>query len=127
MLILSRKQTESIHIRDDIVLTVLQIIGDRVRLGIDAPSCVSVHRAEVHEALLGLHPASLPLLPAPLNTVLPAQRLEMTELPAVPASGVKPWQKTCPNCKAVQHVRESSCGCGYVFAVRAGPCEGEPL
>ena len=126
MLVLSRKQTESIHIRDDIVLTVLQIIGDRVRLGIEAPSCVPVHRSEVYAAISGLRPACSPLLPAPLNTVLPARPQELTELPAEPASGVQPWQKSCPKCKAVQHLRESSCSCGYAFAVRPGRCEGEP-
>jgi carbon storage regulator len=51
MLVLSRKKDESIIIRDDIVVTVLQIRGDKVRLGIDAPRGVSVHRIEVYERI----------------------------------------------------------------------------
>lgn len=62
MLILSRKQMESIQIRDDIVLTVLQIRGNRVRLGIEAPRHVSVHRTEAQETNSGTpgspHPAN---------------------------------------------------------------------
>lgn len=130
MLVLSRKRAESIHIRDDIVLTVLEICGNRVRLGIEAPKSVPVHRAEVHEAISGLRPGCSPLLPAPLNTVLPGEPPETIELPkgaSMSPGSVKPWQKACPKCRAVQHVRESLCGCGYAFSVRAGPCEGEPL
>jgi carbon storage regulator len=51
MLVLSRKKNESIVIRDDIVVTVVEIRGDKVRLGIDAPKEVAVHRQEVHEAI----------------------------------------------------------------------------
>jgi carbon storage regulator len=49
MLVLSRKKNESIIIRDDIVVTVVEVRGDRVRLGIDAPKEVTVHRREVYE------------------------------------------------------------------------------
>lgn len=51
MLVLSRKRDESIVIRDDIIITVVDIRGDKVRLGIDAPTEVSVHRHEVWEAV----------------------------------------------------------------------------
>jgi carbon storage regulator len=51
MLVLSRKKDESIVIRDDIVVTVVEIRGDKVRLGIDAPKEVPVHRREVYEAI----------------------------------------------------------------------------
>ncbi|MBC8872244.1 MAG: carbon storage regulator CsrA [Planctomycetes bacterium] len=51
MLVLSRKSDESIIIRDDIVVTVVEIRGDKVRLGIDAPKEVPVHRHEVYEAI----------------------------------------------------------------------------
>ena len=47
MLILSRKRRERICIRDDVVVTVLEVRGNRVRLGIDAPSGTPVHRQEV--------------------------------------------------------------------------------
>jgi carbon storage regulator len=51
MLVLSRKKNESIVIDDRIVITVVEIRGDKVRLGIQAPRDVPVHRQEVYEAL----------------------------------------------------------------------------
>jgi carbon storage regulator len=51
MLVLSRKKNESIVIDDQIVVTVVEIRGDKVRLGISAPKEVPVHRMEVHEAI----------------------------------------------------------------------------
>ena len=51
MLILSRKLNEQIVIGDQIVITVVAIRGGNVRLGIDAPSDIPVHRQEVYEAL----------------------------------------------------------------------------
>jgi len=51
MLVLSRQRDESIIIGDDIVVTVVDIRGDKVRLGIDAPTAISVHRQEVYEAI----------------------------------------------------------------------------
>ena len=51
MLVLSRRQTESVFINDNVVVTVLNIQGDRVRLGIEAPREIPVHRQEVHEAI----------------------------------------------------------------------------
>lgn len=51
MLVLSRKKNESIIINDHITVTVVEIRGDKVRLGIEAPKDVSVHRREVYEAI----------------------------------------------------------------------------
>lgn len=51
MLVLSRKVNDRIIIRDDIVVTVISIDGHRVRLGIEAPPNVSVHRQEIYERL----------------------------------------------------------------------------
>lgn len=51
MLVLSRYRDESVYIGDDIVITVVDIRGDRVRIGIQAPPDVSVHRQEVYEAI----------------------------------------------------------------------------
>lgn len=51
MLVLSRKKNESIIINDDITITVVEIRGDKVRLGIEAPKTVTVHRQEVYEAI----------------------------------------------------------------------------
>ena len=49
MLVLSRHRDESIMIGDDIVITVVDVRGDKVRLGIDAPTDIPVHRQEVLE------------------------------------------------------------------------------
>jgi carbon storage regulator len=51
MLVLTRKKNESIVIRDDIVIMVIEIRGDKVRLGFDAPKDVPIHRQEVYEAI----------------------------------------------------------------------------
>ena len=51
MLVLSRQRDESIIIGDNIVITVVDIRGDKVRLGIDAPKEIPVHREEVYEAI----------------------------------------------------------------------------
>lgn len=51
MLVLSRQRDETIMIGDEIEITVVDIRGDKVRLGIDAPRAVQVHRKEVYEAI----------------------------------------------------------------------------
>jgi carbon storage regulator len=53
MLVLSRKKNESIVINSDITVTVVEIRGDKVRLGIVAPKEVPVHRQEVYDAIHG--------------------------------------------------------------------------
>lgn len=51
MLCLSRKKNESIVINDDIRIVVVEIRGDKVRLGVEAPQSVPVHRREVYDAI----------------------------------------------------------------------------
>jgi carbon storage regulator len=51
MLVLSRQRDESIIIGDNIIVTIVDIRGDKVRLGIDAPTEIPVHRQEVYEAI----------------------------------------------------------------------------
>ncbi len=51
MLVLSRHRDESIMIGDDVMITIVDIRGDKVRLGIDAPPEVPVHRQEIYEAI----------------------------------------------------------------------------
>jgi len=51
MLVLSRQRDESIMIGDNIVVTIVDIRGDKVRLGINAPAEIPVHRQEVYEAI----------------------------------------------------------------------------
>lgn len=51
MLVLSRHRDESIMIGDDVVITIVDIRGDKVRLGIKAPQEITVHRQEVYDAI----------------------------------------------------------------------------
>ena len=66
MLVLSRHRDESIMIGDDVVVTIVDIRGDKVRLGIDAPQDIPVHRQEVYDAIKrenqrasNLHPSEM--------------------------------------------------------------------
>lgn len=52
VLVLSRRANESLMIGDDVVITVLEVRGDQVRLGIKAPRSVAVHREEVFAELV---------------------------------------------------------------------------
>jgi carbon storage regulator len=71
MLVLSRKKNESIVINNDITVTVVEIRGDKVRLGIVAPKEVPVHRQEVYDAIHGKDAAE-PAAPAPVVINKPA-------------------------------------------------------
>jgi len=81
MLVLSRKKNESIIVDDAIVITVVEIRGDKVRLGIEAPREVPIHRSEVHAAIhaesvrqvveLELEPA--PATPSPDTPAEPSE------------------------------------------------------
>ena len=51
MLVLSRNKDESIVIGDNIVITIVEIRGDKVRIGIQAPKDIPVHRQEVYDAI----------------------------------------------------------------------------
>jgi carbon storage regulator len=51
VLVLTRFRDESIVIDDHIVITIIQVRGDKVRLGIDAPDAVRIHRLEVYERI----------------------------------------------------------------------------
>lgn len=51
MLVLTRKKNEAIVINDDIEIVVVEVRGDKVRLGINAPKAVPVHRREVYDAI----------------------------------------------------------------------------
>ena len=67
MLILSRKINEKIMIGDDISVSIIEIRGDQVRIGVDAPKSVKVFRQEVFDAIRAENKAaaqSAPVLPA---------------------------------------------------------------
>ena len=66
MLILSRKINEKIMIGDDISVSIIEIRGDQVRIGVDAPKSVKVFRQEVYDAIKAENKAaaqSVPILP----------------------------------------------------------------
>jgi carbon storage regulator len=70
MLVLSRKKNESIVINNNITVTVVEIRGDKVRLGIVAPKEVPVHRQEVYDAIHGKSepaPSSVVVTPKPTD------------------------------------------------------------
>jgi carbon storage regulator len=52
MLVLSRKENESIRIGRDIIVSVCKIKGNQIRLGIDAPKEIQVHREEIYQRIL---------------------------------------------------------------------------
>jgi len=51
MLVLSRQKDESIVIGDDIVIKIVDVKGGKVKLGVDAPKSVTVHRQEIYETI----------------------------------------------------------------------------
>jgi carbon storage regulator len=74
VLVLTRRKDQRIVIGDDVVITVLEVKGDSVRIGIEAPRSVQVHREEVHQQLSRANrsavlpaapPAGLPTPPRP--------------------------------------------------------------
>lgn len=80
MLVLTRRKDQRIVIGDDIVVTVLEVKGDSVRLGVEAPRSVQVHREEVYRALVEANRQAV--LPPTPPTGLPSA--------ARPAAGVRP-------------------------------------
>ncbi|MDH4117536.1 MAG: carbon storage regulator CsrA [Acidimicrobiia bacterium] len=52
MLVLSRRAGESIVIGNDVVITILEVRGGQIRVGVDAPRNLAVHRAEIYEQVL---------------------------------------------------------------------------
>lgn len=87
MLVLSRQRNESIVIGDNIVITVVDIRGDKVRLGINAPNTVPVHRQEIFDAIQkerGVVAAGKPANTPPPNGSAPSA------VTAVPPTSPKP-------------------------------------
>ena len=83
MLVLTRKVNQSVMIGDDIVVTVAAIDGEQVRLGIDAPRHIAVHRREVYEAIEEANIRAAESLPDHPDDVLRS----MTQDPQEPSEG----------------------------------------
>ena len=113
MLVLSRQRDETIMIGDDVEITVVDIRGDKVRLGITAPTRIAVHRKEVYEAIKAenqrasqISGADLSSLPSPgpmkrprppghaggagTNGIMPAGRIGPNPQFPNPQSQIKP-------------------------------------
>jgi carbon storage regulator len=69
MLVLSRQRDETIMIGDNIEVTVVDIRGDKVRLGINAPKEISVHRKEVYDAIRRENRAAAQVKPEDLPNI----------------------------------------------------------
>jgi len=76
MLVLSRQRDQTIMIGDDIEITVVDIRGDKVRLGINAPAAVPVHRKEVYEAIKRENRAAANVKPEDIAKVSGVQKDE---------------------------------------------------
>lgn len=74
MLVLSRRRDESIMIGDDVEITVVDVRGDIVKLGVRAPKSVAVHRKEVYEAIQRENVAASQASPKDLTKALQALR-----------------------------------------------------
>lgn len=79
---------------------------------------------EISYSLAGVHP-QCSVRQADEKRMNRTKRENQVGKPAKPVSDVKPWQRVCPKCKALQHVRKKVCECGHAFAVRARPPVGD--
>ncbi len=70
MLVLSRQRDETIMIGDDVQVTIVDIRGDKVRLGITAPREIQVHRKEVYDAIKRENQQAAGLSPSEVNEVI---------------------------------------------------------
>jgi carbon storage regulator len=76
MLVLSRQRDETIMIGDDVEVTVVDIRGDKVRLGITAPREIQVHRKEVYEAIKRENQRAADLEPGDIADVIEGDKDE---------------------------------------------------
>ncbi len=101
MLVLTRRPHQSIHIGDAIVVTVLEVKGDQIRIGINAPRDVQVHREEVLQALTQANRSAV--LPAGAGEV-PVPSLPARPAPSVSQPGAKPVPRPVPGPRRPRHV-----------------------
>ncbi len=89
MLVLSRQRDETIMIGDDVEITIVDIRGDKVRLGITAPRNIQVHRKEVYEAIRRENERAATLSPSDVSDVI-----DKDEQPREPTKSVDPKKKS---------------------------------
>ena len=87
MLVLSRQRDETIMIGDNIELTVVDIRGDKVRIGIKAPSEVAVHRKEIYEAIKRENEQAAALSEREFGSLRPSVKPKRQDQPPPPAAG----------------------------------------
>jgi carbon storage regulator len=97
MLVLSRQRDETIMIGDDIELTVVDIRGDKVRIGIKAPSQIAVHRKEVYEAIKRENEQAACLERRELGAARPPKAHDPSRRPSVPAATRITGRRDVPN------------------------------
>ena len=88
MLVLSRHRDETIMIGDEIELTIVDIRGDKVRIGIKAPARIAVHRKEVFDAIKAENEQAASLSSTELGEVRPAVDVESVARPPVPTTRI---------------------------------------
>lgn len=88
MLVLSRHRDETIMIGDEIELTVVDIRGDKVRIGIKAPARIAVHRKEVFDAIKAENEQAASLSSSELSDVRPTVAIESTGRAPMPATRI---------------------------------------
>ena len=86
MLVLSRQRDQIIMIGDDVEITVVDIRGDKVRLGINAPPEIPVHRKEVYEAIKRENRAAASVKPEDIENVA-GKANKVKKQPIVPNQG----------------------------------------
>jgi carbon storage regulator len=106
VLVLSRQRDETIMIGDSIEVTVVDIRGDKVRLGINAPKEISVHRKEVYDAIrrenraaAQVKPEDLSGLGGKLGAPAPTADPSPPPAPAPPSLGTRPGRGCLPGGK----------------------------
>jgi carbon storage regulator CsrA len=113
MLVITRKKNESIVLNHDIVITVVEIRGDKVRLGVVAPREASVHREEVYEAIRGLRGSLVD--PDWLTTTVVALARGMSEsgdYSALPILADALQDAGCDNDAVLGHCRDAAAAAG---------------
>ena len=96
MLVLSRQRDETIMIGDDIELTVVDIRGDKVRIGIQAPTHIAVHRKEVYEAIKRENEQAALINDPELTALTPTVEKDSAGSNSVPAAGRVHLNRTSP-------------------------------